>query len=95
MKYANSDSEVRIGDRVVYKRLFFGTSAGVMVYVPGESPLNDELEYDGIEHHVVRLSSGRSMALANACGDAFLSSRLNYISRGAGGSIALGPDASV
>jgi hypothetical protein len=92
VKYAETDTDVRVGDRVTYRRLLFGTTEGMMVYVPGVSALNGELEYDNIEHCVVRLKSGRHIAIANAVGDQQLSRRINFLARGDVGKDEIGPD---
>jgi hypothetical protein len=50
IRYAKSNREVVIGDRVKVRMYFLFWRRGRIVYVPGVSPPNSELEYNGYCH---------------------------------------------
>ncbi len=52
LHYPGTDIEIRLGDRIEYRKILggklglFGKKKGTVVYVPGESPKNKEMEQD-------------------------------------------------
>lgn len=56
MKYHNTETEVHLGDRVVYKHLLWGRSNGVVAYVPGVSPKHSNI---GLDQWVIKLEGGK------------------------------------
>jgi hypothetical protein len=53
IRYADSEVEVRLGDRVEIK-VWFQRREGRIVYVPGVSPLNTEFEFNGLRWVAIR-----------------------------------------
>lgn len=49
IQYAEGDIDVRLGDHVTYKSMFFwrGWKPGRVSYIPGQSPARSELERNG------------------------------------------------
>ncbi|MBX2852441.1 MAG: hypothetical protein KTR15_11935 [Phycisphaeraceae bacterium] len=56
--YYGTEEEVAIGDRIRIKRLFGKDLKGVVVYIPGISPKNSDLEYEDVKQWAIELSNG-------------------------------------
>lgn len=48
VRYHDGVTEVRLGDRVATRYFLFFKSEGRVAYVPGISPKNDEMEFNGL-----------------------------------------------
>ncbi len=81
MKYHDSDIEIRIGDRVEYRHLFFGRSRGVVSYIPND-PKSKKLDdhYDTPDW-VVDLESGKSVFMIYSPRIEFAHPRVRFIER--------------
>ena len=55
--YATGE-EVRLGDRVILKRLFGRDIEGVVSYIPGISPKHEDLEYEDVRQWAIRSNDG-------------------------------------
>ena len=82
MKYYSTDIEVALGDRVVYKHLFFGRSNGVVAYLPGVSELNPRLEFNGGQQWVVKLENGKGIFMVFYPELEYAHHRIRFMSRG-------------
>jgi hypothetical protein len=80
MKYHGSDVEVTLGDQVVYKHLFFGTSKGVVAYVPGISDTTADKYYDTPDW-VVKLDNGKSVFMLYHPALEFAHRRIRFVRR--------------
>ena len=56
--YYGTNVEVRLGDRIMWRRLFRRDIEGTVVYIPGISPVHPDLEYEGIRQWAVELDDG-------------------------------------
>jgi hypothetical protein len=56
--YHGTKDEVRIGDHVRIRRLCRSSIDGVVAYIPGISPANRSIEFDGIKQWAIRLADG-------------------------------------
>lgn len=52
--YYNTDTEICLGDRVLYPKLFRKVK-GAVVYIPGQSPLNKNMEYGDVRQWGIKL----------------------------------------
>jgi hypothetical protein len=57
--YYGTNIDVRLGDRILWKRLFGRHVEGTVVYIPGISPRHPDLEREGIRQWAVELDDGR------------------------------------
>ena len=48
VRYHDGITDVRLGDRVTTRYFIFQKAEGRLVYVPGISPRNDEMEFNGV-----------------------------------------------
>jgi hypothetical protein len=79
MKYHGTDTDVRLGDRVIYRHLFFGNSSGVVAYLPGVSGPNPRI----LPHQwVVKLENGKSVFMLFAPEVEFSHRRVQFVERG-------------
>lgn len=79
MKYRGTDIKVMLGDRVVYRHLFFGTSTGVVAYIPGVSETNPRI----LPHQwVVKLVNGKGVFMAFGPDLEFAHCRIEFVERG-------------
>jgi hypothetical protein len=81
MKYYRTETEVRLGDLVVYRHLFFGESNGVVAYLPGVSAVNPSIEFDGGQQWVVRLENGKAVFLLYYPGIEYAHRRISFVGR--------------
>jgi hypothetical protein len=80
MIYANSTTEMKLGDRVLIKRLFRKSLRGVVAYLPGISPPHAEMTDDG-GNFAVRVENGEMWAFLYYS-DKPAPSRIVFVSRG-------------
>lgn len=52
--YHGTDVEIKLGDKILYSKLFRKVK-GVVVYVPGQSKLNKNMEYEGEKTWAIQL----------------------------------------
>lgn len=57
LRYSTGE-EVRLGDRVVMKRLLRRHVAATVCYIPGISPLHESFEYEDVRQWAVRADDG-------------------------------------
>jgi hypothetical protein len=80
--YSDRSTPVMLGD-VVEKVIFFRRRQGRVVYVPGVSPLNKELDYDGLQSVGIKIDEGPFVAtLVDPVGK-FLQKKIRFIRRDA------------
>ena len=58
LRYSNTDDEVRVGDLIRVKRFLRSPIEAYVVYVPGQSQLHSELEYDGVKQWAYQTADG-------------------------------------
>jgi hypothetical protein len=56
--YHGTTVDVQLGDVIIKKRFLRKGIEGVVAYIPGISPLNDELEYNGMKQWLMKMSDG-------------------------------------
>lgn len=79
MKYLGTDTEVMLGDRVIYRHLFFGKSNGVVAYIPGVSEVNPRI----LPHQwVVKLTNGKGVFMVYGPDVKFAHRRIRFVERG-------------
>lgn len=79
VKYRHTNTEVKLGDRVLYHHLFFGKAHGVVAYLPGMSKPNHRI----IPHQwVVRLSNGKGVFMVHGDDIEFAHRRVEFLERG-------------
>ncbi|MDD2764575.1 MAG: hypothetical protein PHE83_11435 [Opitutaceae bacterium] len=79
MKYHGTDIEVMLGDRVIYRHLFFGKSNGVAAYIPGVSEVNPRIIPN---QWVVKLANGKGVFMLFAPELEFAHRRILFVERG-------------
>lgn len=57
-RYFNSDDDVRVGDVISVKRWFRSPVTACVVYVPGQSDVHSELEYDDVKQWAYQTDDG-------------------------------------
>jgi hypothetical protein len=82
MKYHGTDIEVTLGDRVIYRHLFFGRSNGVVAYLPGVSELNPSIDFNGGQQWVVKLENGKGVFMLFYPELEFAHLRIQFVERG-------------
>jgi hypothetical protein len=92
LRYNGSDIEIKLGDRIQYNHIFFGSSEGVVYYIPGESPVHKEFEYEGIKNWAIKLNSGRVISWIYLPGEVQASKRIQFIERCKGSFQGLQPN---
>lgn len=60
MYYSSTNIEVKLGDRINYKKLF-GKKEGEVVYVPEQSKKNSNLEYGDVQLWAIQLNDDESI----------------------------------
>ena len=79
MKYYGTDIEVKLGDRVIYRHVFFRKSPGVVSYLPGISKVNPRLIPN---QWIVSLGHGRGVAMFYSTELEFAHWRVAFLTRG-------------
>lgn len=92
LKYNGTDVQIKLGDRIRYKHVFFGSSDGVVCYMPGESPVHKEFEYEGIKNWAIKLNSGRVISWIYLPEEVQASKRIKFMERGKESFQGLQPD---
>ena len=85
MKYKGTDVDVTLGDRVIYRHLFFGHSNGVVAYLPGVSNLNRCIEFNGGQQWVIKLENGKGVFMVFSPEIVYAHDRVRFVGRGAQG----------
>ena len=88
VKYYRTDIDVRLGDCVVYRHLFFGKSSGAVAYLPGVSKVNPRIIPN---QWAVRLESGKGVFMLHSDDLKYAHRRIEFVSRGSTES-AITPD---
>jgi hypothetical protein len=91
MKYHNTEIDVALGDRVIYRHLFFGKSNGVVAYLPGVSKTNGWIEFNGGQQWVIKLENGSGVIMLYYPELEFAHARVRFIARGVNDH-AIGPN---
>lgn len=79
MKYHNTETEVRLGDRVIYKHLLWGRSNGVVSYLPGVSPEHSNI---GVDQWVLKLDNGKCVFMVFYPQLKYAHCRVTFVGRG-------------
>lgn len=90
LHYPGTDIEVRLGDRIEFRKIFggklglFGKKKGTVVYVPGESPKNKEMEQDDYNRYwAIQLDGEDSQIVFPYFPEQeWVSKRIKFVSRG-------------
>ena len=82
IKYRGTLEEVRLGDVVDVPYFFFWKRRGIVLYVPGVSPLNPELERDGLQWVGIKFEDGQTTATVADPDTEILVKAVNLIERG-------------
>ncbi len=90
--YANTSNEIRLGDRISYKSLMFGKIQGVVFYIPDESPLHPEMEYEDVKNWAIKLDNGRILSWIYLPGELKVSKKINFVRRAEDNFKGLQPD---
>lgn len=88
--YYGSNDEVELGDRVRIRRWFRADLTGVVCYIPGISPVHEELEYSGVKQWAIRCDDGtvRPMGYAPESPYGQPSKNIALLGRGSGGKLS-------
>ena len=89
--YKDRVTPVQLGDHVE-TRIWFRKHGGRVVYVPGVSPLNRNMERDGLRWIGVRLEEGGFLSALVDPGQDYLRSRLHFVCRDSEGVAELKPE---
>jgi len=82
VKYSDQSTTVNLGDRVEV-RVWFRKRQGRVVYVPGISELNEELEYNGLRCVGIRMDTSALLATPVLRKTRSLKKRFRFIVRDA------------
>lgn len=63
VRYHDGLTEVRLGDRIATRYFLFLKAEGRVVYVPGISPKNDEMEFNGLTWVGIRTTGAFMMGV--------------------------------
>ena len=89
--YKDRVTRVELGDRV-QMRIWLRKYRGRIVYIPGVSPFNPAMEFDGLRWVGARLEEGGFVSAFVDSDRNFLRSRLIFVGRDTDGIIELQPD---
>lgn len=89
--YNDQKTEVALGDRVEL-RVWFRRRRGVVIYVPGVSPLNPNIDYDGIRSVGIQIDEGPFVATPVDPDQSVLFPRISFLARGEPPEKVLPPD---
>ena len=76
MKYYASETEVRLGDLVIYKHIFWGQSEGEVSYIPGVFSEHPNI---GSNQWVVRLKNGKGVFMVFGPDIEFAHRRIQFL----------------
>ncbi len=87
MYYFDTDTDVRLGDKITYRRLLFNwkKDLGTVVYVPGQSPINQSMEYGDVKEWAFILDNDPNSPLSAGYfpqEEKYVSKRIQFLSRG-------------
>lgn len=82
LKYKGTQIDIRLGDNILFKNIIFGKSKGVVCYVPGESPLHPEMEYEGEKNWAIKLENGRVISWLYLPEEYEANKRVVFVKRG-------------
>lgn len=83
--YWRTQTEVRLGDRVLMKRWLRSALRGTVCYIPGLSPPHSELEYDDVRQWAIRAEDGSVYATVYDPGKCQPSKGIQFVERGGTG----------
>lgn len=87
--YPDRITPVELGDHV-QMRIFFRRRTGRVVYVPGVSPRNPNMEFNGLAWVGVRFDNGDFVSTVVDPKDGYLRNKVAFLRRDASGISALG-----
>jgi hypothetical protein len=82
MNYHATDVEVQLGDRVVYKHALWGSSKGMVAYLPDRVSQVEVSRFYDTSEWVVDLASGKSVFMAYGRGIDIAHKRIEFVERG-------------
>lgn len=87
MFYFDTNIEVRLGDKITYRRLLlpWKKDSGRVVYVPGQSPKNPNMEYGDVKEWAFVLNNDPNTLLSAGYfpkEEKYVSKRIQFIGRG-------------
>jgi len=80
VRYSDGATEVLLGDRVEFHG-WFKRRSGRVVYVPGVSAINVELEYNGMRWVGIRIDDGSLLATPVLLPSECLKARVKFVAR--------------
>lgn len=80
--YHGTANEVRLGDRVLMKRLFRKAMPGTVTYIPGISAPHPEMEWPEFSRWAIELDDGTVMSWPYLPDELQPSSRITLLARG-------------
>jgi len=103
LHYPGTDIEIRLGDRIEYRKIFggrfglFGKKKGTVVYVPGDSPKNRWMESDEYNRNwAIQLDGEDSQIVYPYFPEQeWVSRRIRFLSRGEPIHGVIGPDDNI
>jgi hypothetical protein len=91
IKYSDQATDVNLGDRVAI-RVWFRRRVGRVVYVPGISALNPELEFNGMRWVGIRLENSALLATPVLSKVGALKKKVRFIARDTSACVFIIPD---
>ena len=82
MRYHQIDIEVQLGDRVVYEHLLWGSSRGIVAYIPDKVSSSEVARFYNTSEWVIDLESGKSVFMAYGPGIEVAHKRVTFVERG-------------
>ena len=90
LHYPGTEIEIRLGDRIEYRKIFggkfglFGKKQGTVVYLPGASPKNKDMEQDDYNRYwAIQLDGEKTQIIFPYFPQQeWVSKRITFVSRG-------------
>jgi hypothetical protein len=82
--YSDNKTRVMLGD-VVEKRILFKKKKGRVVYIPGISPKNKEMEYGGLVDVGIKMDDGIFVATVVDPKGFYLQKKIRFVERNSSG----------
>ncbi|MFH2046163.1 MAG: hypothetical protein ABIK92_13555 [Pseudomonadota bacterium] len=79
--YAGTKTEIKLGDNIIFKKFFFKKINGIVYYIPSQSPVNPEMEYENVKHWTIKLDDGRVISWIYSPNEVQPSKRVLFIKR--------------
>lgn len=79
--YFGGVTEVKLGDEI-RKRRFFRWQTGRIVYVPGVSPMNPDMEFNGLKYVGLRFNNGALVATLVHPNTSSIKKAVEFVKRG-------------